>query len=91
VKNWRDFDLAIQQVKLAVNGKVIQTGSGGAVLGHPLNALHWLVENLRERGAGLKAGDYITTGVTTDIYLAQRGDRVSADFGQIGTVELTCE
>ncbi|MBV9400560.1 MAG: fumarylacetoacetate hydrolase family protein [Bryobacterales bacterium] len=88
ITNWRRLDLG-GPVHLSVNGKVVQSGSGAAVLGHPLNALHWLAENLRERGEGLKAGHYITTGVTTDIYLAQRGDRVSADFGQTGTVELT--
>jgi 2-keto-4-pentenoate hydratase len=87
--DWRKVDLAAQEVRLFVNGKIVQTGSGAAVLGHPLNALHWLADDLRGRGAVLKAGQYITTGVTTDIYMAQSGDQIRADFGQIGTVELT--
>ena len=91
VTNWRDSDLAAQTVQVAVNGKVVETGSGAAVMGHPLNALHWLANSLRERGEVLKAGHYVTTGVTTDIYMAQPGDQIRADFGQIGTVELTFE
>jgi 2-keto-4-pentenoate hydratase len=86
---WRDLDLAAQQVHLAVNGTVVQSGSGRAVLGHPLNALHWLANDLHARGETLRAGQYITTGVTTNIYLAQAGDRIAADFGGVGRVELT--
>jgi 2-keto-4-pentenoate hydratase len=88
VKPWRDLDLAAQEVRLLLNGTVIQKGNGAAVLGHPLNALHWLVGSLHERGIALKAGQYVTTGVTTDIYLGQPGDHVSADFGPVGAVEL---
>ena len=87
--DWRDIDLAAQQVHLAVNGTVVQSGAGRAVLGHPLNALHWLANDLHARGETLRAGQYITTGVTTDIYLAQPGDRITADFGGVGTVGLT--
>ena len=61
------------------------------MLGHPLNALTWLANALNDRGLALRAGDCITTGVTTDIYLAEKGDRVVADFGPVGSVELTVE
>ncbi|HLH41485.1 MAG TPA: fumarylacetoacetate hydrolase family protein, partial [Bryobacteraceae bacterium] len=67
VQSWRGLDLAAQEVRLSVNGAVIQKGNGAAVLGHPLNALHWLAASLHERGLALKAGQYVTTGVTTDI------------------------
>ncbi|HEY7335081.1 MAG TPA: fumarylacetoacetate hydrolase family protein [Bryobacteraceae bacterium] len=88
VAGWRDLDLAAQEVRLAVNGVVIEKGIGAAVLGHPLNALHWLVGSLHSRGIALRTGQYVTTGVTTDIYLGQPGDRIGADFGPVGTVEL---
>jgi len=71
-----------------INGQLKGEGSGAAVLGHPLNALTWLANELNVRGLGLKAGDFVTTGVTTDIYLAGPGDRVLADFGRVGQVEL---
>ncbi len=88
LQHWRKIDLAAQAVRLEINGKVIDTGSGAAVLGHPLNALHWLANMLNQRGVGLKTGDYITTGVTTDIYMAGPGDHVRADFGPVGAVEV---
>lgn len=91
VTGWREIDLAAQNVRLVINGQLKGEGSGAAVLGHPLNALTWLANALNARGLGLKAGDCITTGVTTDIYLASAGDRVEADFGPVGRVELTIE
>ncbi len=88
VTDWRGIDLAAQKVRLIINGSLKDEGSGAAVLGHPLNALTWLANALNARGLGLRAGDCITTGVTTDIYLAGAGDRVTADFGSLGSVEL---
>jgi 2-keto-4-pentenoate hydratase len=86
--SWQDIDLAAQAVRVTVNGKVLREGTGSNVLGHPLNALEWLVNNLNERGLGLKAGQCVTTGVTTEVYMAERGDRITADFGPVGSVNL---
>lgn len=89
VRDWRSIDLAAEAVKLVINGKLIGTGSGAAVLGHPLNALQWLANALNERGLGLQAGQFVTTGVTTDIYLAGPGDHIEADLGKVGRVEVS--
>lgn len=91
VRDWRRIDLAAQTVALEINGRLVGAGAGAAVLGHPLNALAWLANTLNACGEGLKAGDYVTTGVTTDIYQASAGDRVRADFGAVGRVELSFE
>ncbi len=91
VTDWRSMDLAAQKVRLIINGQLKDEGSGAAVLGHPLNALTWLANALNARGLALRAGDCITTGVTTDIYMAGPGDRVTADFGPVGTVNLSIE
>jgi 2-keto-4-pentenoate hydratase len=88
VTDWQAIDLAAQAVRVTVNGKVLREGSGGNVLGHPLNALEWLVNSLSARGLGLEAGQYVTTGVTTEVYMAERGDRITADFGPVGSVDL---
>lgn len=87
--DWESLDLAAQPVHVTVNGKLLREGYGRNVLGHPLNALEWLVNNLSARGLGLKAGQYVTTGVTTEVYMAERGDRIMADFGPVGAVDLT--
>lgn len=81
-------DLSTHPVRLLVNGREVASGTGAAVLGHPLNALTWLANRLGEYGAGLRAGDEITTGVCTDIAFGEAGDRIVADFGSLGTVEV---
>lgn len=88
ITDWQEIDLAAQMVQVTVNGKLLREGTGSNVLGHPLYALEWLVSNLSARGLGLKAGQYVTTGVTTEVYMAQRGDRITADFGPVGSVDL---
>lgn len=88
VTDWAGIDLAAEPVSLEVNGKVVRDGSGAAVLGHPLHALAWLASELGSRGERLHAGDMVTTGVCTDIYLAEPGDHLEADFGAVGSVTL---
>ena len=86
---WRDLDLAAQAVEVRVNGELNTAGQGQAALGHPLNALAWLANELPKQGKSLKRGDRVTTGVCTDrVYLAQPGDTVQADFGVMGVVEI---
>lgn len=87
--NWRDIDFARHPVALVVNGEKTFAGSGAAVLGNPLNVVAWLANELPKFGRLLRRGDRVTTGVTTDIYLAQPGDRLAADFGSLGRVELS--
>jgi 2-keto-4-pentenoate hydratase len=89
VRNWRHLDLAAQRTQVFVNGALNCEGSGAAVLGNPLNALEWLINRLNARGMTVQAGDYMSTGVTTKVYMAERGDRVTADFGPVGRVEVT--
>jgi 2-keto-4-pentenoate hydratase len=88
VENWRSLDLAQQSVRVFLKGSLVREGNGAAVLGHPLNALKWLVNALAAQGIGLERGQYITTGVTTEVYMAERGDRALADFGEIGQAEV---
>ena len=88
VKDWRGIDLAAQAVRLLVNGQVLREGTGANVLGHPLNALTWLANMLSSRGLGLRAGQFVTTGVTTVVYMAERGDDILAEFGPVGSAAL---
>lgn len=85
---WRDIDFATHPVTLTINGERTLPGSGAAVLGNPLTVVAWLANELPRFGRRLRRGDRITTGVTTDIYLAKAGDRLTADFGPLGRVSL---
>lgn len=85
---WRNINFATHPVSLTINGERTLKGTGAAVLGNPLNVVAWLANELPRFGRSLRRGDRITTGVTTDIYLAQPGDRLDADFGPLGQVRL---
>ena len=88
VEDWRDLELAMD-TRLLVNGEPTLTGSAAKVLGHPLAALAWLANELPDRGLSLKAGEFVTTGVTTDeIYPAEAGDTLTAEFAGLGSVRL---
>jgi 2-keto-4-pentenoate hydratase len=88
---WRELDFATHPTALTVNRSRTFTGSGAAVLGNPLNVVAWLANELPKFGRKLQKGDKITTGVTTDIYLARTGDHLEADFGVMGRVEMRFE
>jgi 2-keto-4-pentenoate hydratase len=85
---WRALDLAAHPTLLTVNEEQKFPGSGAAVLGHPLNVVAWLADELHKYGRRLRRGDYVTTGITTGIYLARAGDRLDADFGPLGSARL---
>ncbi|HXJ40869.1 MAG TPA: fumarylacetoacetate hydrolase family protein [Bryobacteraceae bacterium] len=88
LRDWQGMDLAAQAVKVLVNGELAREGSGAAVLGHPLNALQWLVNKLSSRGIGVRTGQYMTTGVVSEVYMAEPGDHIVADFGPAGKAEV---
>ena len=85
---WRDFDLAVHEAQLRINGQSVDGGAGNKVLGNPLNSLAWLVGFLDRQGQSLKRGDLITTGTVTDMRPVQVGDEVVADFGTLGEAKV---
>jgi 2-keto-4-pentenoate hydratase len=88
VPGWAELDLATRGTAVWVNGTRAATGSGGAVLGDPRNALAWIAADLRRHGRGLRAGEIVTTGTTTAPVPVGPGDEVRADFGELGAVAL---
>jgi 2-keto-4-pentenoate hydratase len=86
--DWRRLDLAATRVIVRRNGEVVTTGSGAAVLGHPLTVMAWLADELPRFGRALRAGDVVSTGVTTDVFEAAAGDHIVAEFAGIGIAEL---
>ncbi len=87
--DWRDLDLAAQEVCLTSSQGETFKGSGSAVLGHPLNVMAWLANELNSQGLQLEKGQFVTTGVTTDILTLEAGQSAKADFGIVGSVEVT--
>ena len=95
VEDWRDLDLAAQEVVFESDGAEVGRGRGAEALGHPLNALAWLADfgvlpdPATQICRGLRAGDLITTGLVTPFAYAEAGTALGADYGPLGAVELT--
>ena len=87
--DWQAHDLAAIPVTANVDGKEMASGSGKAVMGHPLNALTWLANHLSAQGRVLKAGDWISTGTCAGVVKINATQCASADFGPFGTVSVT--
>ena len=85
---WQTLDLEALEVRLTVNGELVQTGFGRDVLGSPLNTFTWLANEQSRRGLGLSAGSINNTGSCTVPHEVFPGDVGCADFGPLGVVEV---
>lgn len=89
VTDWQNHDLAAARVVVShKGGEPVTDGVGAAVLGHPLNVMAWLADELPQFDLQLRAGDVVTTGVATDVFEATAGDSYVADFGPFGRVAV---
>lgn len=92
-EGWRDEDLSAAQVLATVQDaagavRTTRKGVGSAALGDPRVALTWLVNALSARGITLAAGMTVSTGTCMVPLAIAPGDRVSADYGRFGQIEL---
>ncbi len=82
-------DLRQVQVRLDIDGRVVDQGVGAAALDSPLAAVAWLVRHLATRGEGLLAGEVVLTGGLTRAYPLPPGATAQARFSAgLGTVSL---
>ncbi len=91
--SWRSLDLAAHAVHAAVHAadgslRYTRPGEGRALLGHPAAALTWLANELSSRGPGLRAGDWASCGTCMVPLAILPGDRVTADYGALGRIEI---
>lgn len=64
-------------------------GVGSAVLGHPAEAVAWLVRALdRYAAEGLRAGEVVLPGAMTRALPVADGDRVEAVYSELGSVTV---
>ena len=91
IRDWRKLDLPNAKIDLYMNGAYIKSGYGRAAMGNPLTSLTWMANWLRERGRGLHAGEFVSTGTCTGHFFAAPGDQLDVDFGVIGKVSVVYE
>ena len=87
--DWRNADLAASRGAMRVNGETVGEGVGADVMGHPLEPLAWLANNLAKRGESLKAGQIILTGSFAPPFTLNIGDAASVYIEGLGEAALT--
>jgi 2-oxopent-4-enoate hydratase len=86
-----EIDLRTIGMILTVNGEVVSTAAGAAVLGNPIRGLVWLANKLAEFGVSLQPGDLVLSGALHASISVTEGMSVHAEFANIGgiTAEFT--
>lgn len=87
-ETWRSLDLVTHVVNGSINGGAPREGRGANVLGDPRVALTWLANELSGLGITLRRGEVVTTGTCIVPMAVKAHDRVRADFGVLGSVEI---
>jgi 2-oxo-3-hexenedioate decarboxylase/2-keto-4-pentenoate hydratase len=82
--SWRELNLSDVTGSMTINGEHVGTGSGAAILDHPLSALAWLANLMAQRGRSLRAGEFVLLGSLVETKWVERGDLVEIDLGSLG-------
>jgi 2-keto-4-pentenoate hydratase len=88
VRDWKNIDLGALKGVASINERSVGEGYGRDVMGHPLDALAWIANNLAGRGVGLWRGDVVITGSLVTSKFPKAGDLVRFGAGALGVVEL---
>ncbi|MGE8203222.1 2-keto-4-pentenoate hydratase [Heyndrickxia sp. NPDC080065] len=76
-------------VRMKLNGRVIQEGKGSAVMGHPVRSVVELVKMLNSSGLCIEPGMIVLTGGITEAIHVLTGDFIEVEFDQLATIDLT--
>ena len=82
----RDIDLRLAGCTLHINGELVATGAGGAVLGSPLNSLVWLANTVGPLGVTLEPGHVVLPGSMPKAFPITAGDSIVANINGLGSV-----
>jgi 2-keto-4-pentenoate hydratase len=87
VDDWQNVDLVEGATRLTLNG---EPGGTGDALGHPLDAVAFLANNLNDRGETLRAGQFVMTGSSIVTQFPAPGDELLFSIEGLGEVRITC-
>ena len=87
-EEWRECGIGDLAGKLHVNDELRGEGKTADALGHPLEGLAWIANNLAGRGLTMNAGMVVITGSIIATQFPQAGDHVVYEVENLGRVEL---
>ena len=88
ISDWQALDLAAIPGTTTVAGETRGEGHSSDIMGHPLNALAWLADNLATRGRHLKAGDIVLTGSVVIATPIGKGEEAICRLDGLGEARL---
>lgn len=89
VKDWRQLDLANLHGTVIVNGETSGEGYGRDVLGHPFEALRWLVNTIAAQGRDIEKGMVVMTGTMIATQFVKPGDKLTFTVDELGSVDVS--
>lgn len=90
VTDWHSVDLVEGATRLVLNGEFAGEGRTGDALGHPLDAVAFLANNLNARGQWLRAGQFVMTGSSIVTHFPSAGDELVFTVDGLGDTRLSC-
>jgi 2-oxo-3-hexenedioate decarboxylase len=81
-------DLRLLGCVVRVDGDVVMTAAGAAVMGHPAASVAWLANQLAAAGEGLRAGQLVFSGGVTAPVPVVPGGSVTFEFDGLGAIEV---
>lgn len=82
-----DVDLRWVGAIMSKNGEVEETGLAAGVLNHPAMGIVWLVQKYAQYDLALEPGQIILSGSFTRPIPIGKGDKIEADFGEVGQIK----
>jgi 2-oxo-3-hexenedioate decarboxylase len=84
-------DLALQSVIVEAGGRVLDSATGAAILGHPAEALAFAARVLDRRGLAIEPGWIVLTGAMTDAVPLSDHRSLTFDFDRLGSIHVRGE
>jgi 2-keto-4-pentenoate hydratase len=89
--DWRGLDLAAIRGVVRIDGEEVASGLGGALMGHPLDALAWLATHASRRGAGMRAGEVAILGSLVTSRFPVAGQRLAFELEGFAPLSLSID
>lgn len=70
------------------NGEILDESTSAAVLGNPLSAVVWLVNEVSAYGISIEPGMFVLSGALSKAVPFEAGDKFEADFSVLGKVSV---
>jgi 2-oxo-3-hexenedioate decarboxylase len=84
------IDLRLLGTVLRTGGEVTYTAAGAATMGHPAAAVAWLINRLDGQGKTLPPGSLVLSGGLTAPIPLEPGTTITAEFDQLGSIDVWC-